>query len=224
MTLPTRTQLLLVTACTLAGLISGCASRTARYRPVQASTYTRTGQPAAYYPIRVSGETLGHVKVWSPGGFPVKEGPGVVDVHLRVRNDSNAPMTVEIARTDLELTTSDGTHYVLSAPYKVTGETTVQPGLLGRVAIEYPLPSGVKAGDVNVFELNWDLQTSKGSYGDSTPFVRAPTPSPAWVYSPYWGYPGWWGPGWGWGLGFGDFDEGEQGEQGEEHREEGGRR
>jgi hypothetical protein len=186
----------------LAGLMVGCAARTASYRPSLANTFS-SGYRASLYRIVVDNHNLGTVKVYSEGGYakPVDGSQPVIDVRLRIRNTSDAPIRLKLAQTDLDVDTATG-NLVIKAPMQTTGVASVPPGAIGRIALFYALPGKLAPGNVNSFDFNWVLDTGQGLYSQTTPFFRRMVRNVYVYYPSYyywwgspWGYP--WGPPWG---------------------------
>jgi hypothetical protein len=189
----------------LPALLTGCVTGTASYRPSAATSYASRYR-ATLYRIVVDTHQLGTVKVYSEGGYskPAEGSQPVIDVRLRIRNLSDAPIQLDLAKSDLDVDT-DSASLVIKQPVRTIDLEPVPPGGIGRIALFYPLPEGVKPDDVNSFDFNWELDTSKGMYANTTSFLRREYQN-TYVYYPlydgWWGYPGWdwgWGPGWGWG-------------------------
>ena len=142
----------------------------------------------------MDGKRLGNAKVWSPGAYPIRvDGKRpVIHVVLRLRNDGDTPITVDVARANCEIT-GEGRDFInLGPPVRVDGTATAAPASVGRIDLYYGLPGGWSPLDVQGFELNWAVQTSAGLYSQSTPFVqhheRAETVT--YVYwTPWWAYP-----------------------------------
>ncbi len=200
-----------LSALLVAGMTSGCAHR-AYYRPANAETLSQ-GYRADFYRIVVDKHPMGTAKVYSEGGFkqPKDGSQPVIDVRLRVRNTSDAPISLNLARTDLVVDT-DNQSLVLKQP--VAGVTNIAPvpaGGVGKMVLEYPLPANLTPKEVNSFEFSWALDTSVGMYTQTTPFIRIQYRN-AYYYYPGWygGYP-YWGPGypygWGWGWYGPDWDD-----------------
>jgi hypothetical protein len=169
--------------------LAGCA-HSADYTPTNADTRAGARLPASFYEVQVGGTDLGQVKVWSEGGKEVPaEGMKVptIRVGMRLRNTDTGPLTLDVAHSDLEVTAKNGNVVVLKEPAAVEGDTTVASGDLARVSLVYVLPQNLKPDDVEAFELNWLLDTPKGPFSRSTPFVRE-------VTAPYGYYPGYYGP------------------------------
>jgi hypothetical protein len=228
-------------ALLLAGAGLGCASQSASFRPARGVTTatTASGRHVAYYVVRLDNSVQGTVKVWSQGGYELSTQRGrqpVLDVRMSIRNDTDAPITLDVDRTDLDVYLADGSVTMIRAPLQESGSDTVDPGAMGRITLIYPLPHDVLPGDVDQFDLNWSVMTVAGSYSESTPFRQRYYNGSIYVYQayPYYG-PGWYGwpyygPGWiGPPFGGGEFGpEGHEthhyrGREGGGERERGGR-
>jgi len=206
----------------LPALLTDCVAGTASYRPSAATSYA-SGYRATLYRIVVGTQQLGTAKVYSEGGYtkPAEGSQPVIDVRLRIRNLSDAPIRLDLAKSDLDADTDSGS-LVVEQPARTIGLEPVPPGGVGRIALFYPLPGELKPGNVNSFDFNWALDTGKGMYANTTSFVRREVEN-TYVYYPmyggWWGYPGsGWGPYWGWGGGWSpayDWDH----ESGEHHHD-----
>lgn len=204
----------------IAAIAASCG-HSAKYTPTEASSRAGGVFPASYYQIDVDDKTLGNVRIWSQGGYEEETNGkrAVISIGVRIRNISSGPITLQLERTDLDITVSARRPpAVLSAPTRTSGSLTVPAGQIERVLLVYELPSGLEPDDIQGFELNWVLETPAGTYAQSTPFMKVEYrqwPGYYWPYSYYgWGYPYWggWGyygwryPYWngppGWGPGY----------------------
>ena len=193
--------------------VSGCVAATAGvgagYRANSGERHTSSSA----YQIRIGGEGLGRVRVWSMGVVQSSDDDAdLLDVHLRIRNESDAPMALNVDETDLEVVTPDGRVHPVDAPELVSGGTTVAPGKVGKIGLRFVLPEGVEPDEIEGFDLEWTLDTGRGPYEEVTSFaVQEPRAHAAvfWpAYAPWWwdvAYPwGWWYPGYvGFGVGVG---------------------
>jgi hypothetical protein len=180
---------------------ASCASESAALRA--ADSPLNAPGAGAYYEINPAQRTIGDVKVWSGGAH--EEGDKlVVDIGMRLRNNSEAPITIDTKGCGLEMV-REHDEQAIDDETTTSGETTIAPGGMGRVTLRYVLPAKTDLDKVTAFDFYWRLATSDGAFSHSTAFQRVTTASGAY-YSPYWGYPyGYWGAGWGpgWGPGFG---------------------
>lgn len=224
-----RVRTIRVLSVILAGLLAGCASQRASFRPAEPTSYSM-GYPATLYDVNLDNQRLGIVKVYSGGGYKVPQDGSqpVIDVRLRIRNLSDAPMTLDLARSDMTVETSSG-EQTLKQPVRVPVETSVPAGSTAVIVLNYPLEGNLGPEQMGSFDFDWTLKTDKGDYAQTTPFVRRYVNN-AYVFYPlyggWWWGPGW-GPGWGWwgpGWGYGGSGYGERHEEGERGgREHGGR-
>jgi hypothetical protein len=186
----------------LAGLMVGCAAQTASYRPSLTNTFS-AGHRASLYRIVVDNHNLGTVKVYSEGGYrkPADGSQPVIDVRLRIRNTSDAPIRLKLDQTDIDLDT-DTENLVIKEPIQTAGVTSIPPGAIGRIALFYALPGKLQPGNINSFDFNWALDTGQGAYSQTTPFLRRMVRH-VYTYSPSYYY--WWGDPWGspWGYPWG---------------------
>jgi hypothetical protein len=185
-----------------AGLMAGCAAQTASFRPTLANT-SSLGYRASLYSIIVDKHTLGTVKVYSEDGYKTPEdgSQSVIDVRLRIRNSSDAPIRLDLAHTDIDVDTDTG-DLVIKDPVRAIGVEAIPPGAIARIALFYPLPGHLPPSNVNSFDFNWVLDTSKGLYSQSTPFIRRMVRNVYRYYPSYypwdypWGWYGWYPPYW----------------------------
>lgn len=194
----------------LAGLASGCMQR-AYYRPSSEAKTSYEGYKAAFYRIVVDKQPMGTAKVFSKGGY--KEATDgkepVIDVRLRIRNTSDAPITLVLAKTDLVVDTDEQSMLLKQAAAAASRVAPVPPGGVGNIVLNYPLTPDLKPKDINSFEFSWALDTGKGVYTQTTPFVRIRYQNVYYYYPGwYWGYP-WYPDGWGWwgGVPYWDGDD-----------------
>lgn len=188
-------------------VVAGCSSPD--FRPLSSDWSTPNELAAADYDLKAAGKDLGDAKVWSLGS--PKEEPDLpakanrlIEIGVRIRNDSDAVMRLDLKASDLELHTEDERMYVVETPVRVDGVTDVDPGDLQRVTLLYELPAGVELKKVVGYELAWAVDAGDGRrITHSTTFRRAETDR-GYYYYPYggfgYGYPyyGAWGP-YGWG-------------------------
>jgi hypothetical protein len=185
----------------LAGLAAvGCGS-SADYVATENTQKVGPDLRAAYYELEVGGQNVGDVRVWSPGGYKTEidgEKERVVQGAMRIRNDSDQPLTLQLDRTYLEIVVEGHDFLTVEKPSRVQGETTIPPNSSQRVDLFFTLPEGVDPKDVKGFELDWVVETAAGLYSQSTPFSRERDQT-RYGYYPY--YPSWywydpfWGPG-----------------------------
>jgi hypothetical protein len=203
-------------------LLASCAAHSASFRPTDATTYTK-GYRATVYEVRLDTQRLGIVKVYSAGGGAAPAGgpQPVIDVGLRIRNLSDGPMSLDLSKCDIEID-SDSGRQVIAKPTGSVGMEPIPPGGIGQIVLFYPLQDGVQPDQVNSFDFDWTIDTGKGVYANTTPFVRRVVQD-EYVYYPLYG--GWWGYpplGWGWDGGgwaaWGGGDRGRDGRGGGEWR------
>jgi hypothetical protein len=201
----------------LVGALAGCGAP--EFRPLSADSSTPTDLAAARYDLKVDTQEggkrrIGDAKVWSDG--PPRDGaiaPGdpdtMVEVALRLRNESDSPMRLDLGDTQLEVRTEKDKLYVVDKVLEQIGDQQVLPNKTGRIDLVFQLPANVKIGDVSGYELVWAVKTEAGDrVAQSTTFIRAKNGN-GYGYVPYgygwggygWGYP--YGYGWGWGPGLG---------------------
>ena len=155
------------------------------------------GFTAAYYQIDVSGKRYGDVRVWSPGlrrdGEAAADSVPQLQVDLRIRNDSDAPIEFDVGRASVDLLV-DQDFLSLSAAPRISGDSTVAPGGVERLQLTYPLPADLEIGVLSGYEFSWSVRTPEGLYTQSTPFVRRPRERDRGMYGPYYhASPYWYG-------------------------------
>jgi hypothetical protein len=188
----------------LAGLAAAGCGSSAEYVATENTQKVGPDLRAAYYKLNVGGNTIGDVRVWSPGGYKQDVGgekERIVQAAMRIRNDSDQPVTLQLDHTYMEMVLEGNDFQTVQKPSRIVGETTVPPRSSQRVDLYFELPQGVDPKDVKGFALDWVMQTPTGLYSQSTPFSREQDQYRYGWYYPY--YPSWywydpfWGPGWG---------------------------
>lgn len=191
-------------------VLAGCGS-TPEFRPLAADRSVPVELAASQYDVRVDERQVGHVKVWSIGSPPrdaqlPAERKRLLQIGMRIRNDGEVPMRLDLSATDLEVHTDEDRIFVVDAPVQVNGLVDVGPGRIERIELLYELPAGVRLKQVLGYELVWALEAGEQRVTRSTMFRRAEDDR-GYYYYPY-GYPygapylGAWGT-YPWGLGFG---------------------
>lgn len=184
----------LAAAVAASTLGAGCASDQ-DFRPLDARRSTPSELAAAQYDLKADGEDLGDAKVWSKGSpqeqlnLPA-DAKRLLQIGLRIRNDSDAPLRLDLQSTDLEVHTEDGRMWIVELPVQVNGLVDVAPRGLQRVELIYELPVGVKMKDVVGYELAWAVEAGQRRISHSTVFRRAEDDRGYYYYYPYGGYPG----------------------------------
>jgi hypothetical protein len=171
----------------LAIALAGCSS-SAEFRPTENASKVTNEMRAAYYDLNIGGKRLGDVRVWSPGAHKVTiegEKEKVVEVSLRLRNDTDQPWSLDLDRTYLELATEEHDFTSIQKPTKVTGDTTVPASGMTRIDLVFTLPGDVGPKDVHGFEFDWAVKSPFGDYTQSTPFTRQINESRYYWYPPY---------------------------------------
>jgi hypothetical protein len=182
-------------------LLAGCAAQQASFRPAQTTGY-EMGYPATLYDVSVEGQHIGIVRVYSQGAYPAPgTGQPVVEVEMRIRNLSDGPMNLDLAKCDVDAATAGG-EQVLTNPMTMAPLEPIPAGGIGRIALSYPLEGNVAPGDVSNFDFDWTLNTPKGLYANTTSFIRRMYNN---TYYYYPAYGGWWGYPWGWGGYYGPY-------------------
>ncbi len=197
----------------LVAALAGCRSTAAdqdRFRPVETAQGSETGPSGAYYELRSDRGSLGDAKVGWRGFGVGDDDTTAVRISMRLRNDSEVPLSLNRERTELEMKVGQAPEWVVGPPSDIQGESTVPPGEIRRLELIFDLPEGADLDEVRWFELNWsvasggaDEQVTQVSY--STPFVQEGRRRyrPRWsgyygtypyYASPYWGYPGYYSP------------------------------
>ncbi|MCO5167333.1 MAG: hypothetical protein M9894_13370 [Planctomycetes bacterium] len=193
-----------------AAALAGCGT-TPEFRPLAADRTVPVELAASHYDVRMDDRDVGHVKVWSVGPPPREaqlpaDRKRLIQIGVRIRNDAEVPMRLDLRATDLEIHTDEDRIFVVDTPALVNGLVDVGPGRLERVELLYALPAGVRLEQVRGYELVWALEVGGERMTRATMFRRAEDDR-GYYYYPY-GYPygapylGAWGT-YPWGLGFG---------------------
>ena len=165
---------------------SGCASRTARFRPSESSGTGHEKGAAVYYQLEAGGTRLGDAKVWCAGAYPagVAGKQRMLHVGLRVRNASRVPFRLDIGQTGVELTTKSGTLLIVDDSIRMAGRMEIEPGRLQRFELYFPIPDGVKMEDIANFEFNWALEVGDDALVTSTLFETVGRRRASYAYGP----------------------------------------
>lgn len=149
-------------------LLWSCASTT----PLQTVGAAR-GMIGAHYEIEVDEVNWGDVRVRSVGvEQPRRDAPHVAQFNLRIRNDADVTLRVDLERTELEISTSDRDLLLIEAPIRHRGDVAIEPQRTGRLDVWFEFPSEPTPKDILGIELSWVITTPAGPFSESTPFVR----------------------------------------------------
>jgi hypothetical protein len=156
-------------AVVLAALIIGCAGEsTGAFSPATVSSRAGATHPATTYDVQVGTQRVAQAKVWTEA----TEKPRIIDVGLDVRNETNAPLSVDVAHSGLEVTTRNAGTVSLPSPTRVGGSPTAAPSDRTVVKLGYALPDAIPANDVLGYRFEWQLTTNAGSVRKTTDFIR----------------------------------------------------
>ena len=112
-----------------ATLLCSCIGVAAGARGTYVAGPTKGRSASTAYAIRVgNGPALGRVRVWSAGVTHAGEDDLLVDVHLRIRNDSDAEMQLDVRATELQLIADDGSDEAPVAVERVPMAAAVNGG------------------------------------------------------------------------------------------------
>lgn len=185
---------------TLVGLTAAVACATDNEALRASDSSSSAPGAGAYYDISPKGSSLGDVKVWSTGAREEND-LIVVEIGLRIRNNTGEPLSFDPTGCGLEIISSKDVQAVEDET-SVTGTVSVAPGALERVTVKYTLPAKTDLDKVTGFDFYWRMQTSEGPFTHSTTFQRAVREAGSgggYYYSPYFygGYGNGFGPYWG---------------------------
>jgi hypothetical protein len=110
---------------------------------------------------------------------------------LRVQNNSDESMTVDLSRSDVQLYLDDKTVVTIHEPLGETREVVIPSHGVERFRVSYALPTDVKLPGIEGFDFDWTLETNRGLYSQATAFERDPGDVDRPVFWPVYG-PGWW--------------------------------
>ena len=151
----------------LVALAPACAGSTPQLEPVDA----KRGRIGTHYEIEVDDRNWGDIRVWSSGTQPLEtngQEPSA-QFSLRIRNDSDETIRLDLDRAELEVATEDHRLRLVDAPVRFEGAPEIPPRSTGRVGLDFRLP--VDPEDIEGVELSWVVSTPGGPYSQSTPFV-----------------------------------------------------
>jgi hypothetical protein len=95
---------------------------------------------------------------------------------MAIHNTTQSQIKLDVAKSDVSVTTRDGHTESLGTPVSLGGAGTVAPESSGRVGLRYALPANVATSDVAEFDFNWRVASAAGYYQQSTAFVPVPPP------------------------------------------------
>ncbi|GIW72794.1 MAG: hypothetical protein KatS3mg102_2336 [Planctomycetota bacterium] len=178
-------------------VLGGCAAPRPSFAPTENVRELGGGRSAAYYEIRLGDRNWGDVKIWWAGASEHAPHGAAIAIGMRIRNDGQAAIVLDLARTELEVTGSDGSLRVLRQPVLRAGALTVAPGEIQRLQLVFALGRAIELDEVVAIELDWAIRTPAGTFTESTPFRRRWHPEGRYAYW-YWEssycYPyGYWG-------------------------------
>ncbi len=160
-------------AAALLSLVAvGCAGQKTAFKPASSET-TGPGESWAYYELKKGETEYGQAKVWTQGAYrPKRDGQEpVIQIGLRIRNDSDQELTLDVDRTSLEFQTT-GDKLVVVEDLRVEGRTTFPPNSVQYAKLFFTIPEGTKRDEINSFELIWYVQSEDDFIANSTTFVR----------------------------------------------------
>lgn len=163
-------------------LTAACATESEALRASDSSSSAPGA--GAYYDINPKGVNLGDAKVWSNGAREENDRI-VVEVGLRIRNNTGEPLVLDLSGCGLEILSTKDVQAV-DDETSSAGNLSVAPGALERVTIKYTLPAKTDLDKVTGFDFYWRVQTPDGPYTHSTAFQRAIRETGGgYYYSPY---------------------------------------
>lgn len=193
------TRMMSTSIALLSVVIATACAQSARFRPVDAPESVPPQLAGMEYELAPDGQNVGDVKVWSEGATTTETNgeQRVVHLGLRIRNDDpQRTLRFDPERTTVALISDAGELIELDRPYRVEGDLSIEPGSMGRLDVEYPLPDRIDVYDVAGFEFNWAVDTGDTVATHSTTFVREQERGDRMqygvgvgYYDPYWGYP-----------------------------------
>jgi hypothetical protein len=192
-----------VIVCLAGWLLSGCVSSRAFVPAEHVTAFSPGGgHLAAEYPIIEAGQSLGEVKVWSAGA--VRDGSAddprtTVRIGFELSNHAEAPLRFDRERLFLEEVPGNRPAKGRLLPAQIGGDLLVPPGESRQVDVSFVLPESVWPSDVPGYRVAWSV-VGRRAHSRKTPFLHAPEPARASVWSPYYGpyygsyyYPGFYG-------------------------------
>lgn len=148
-------------------LLAGCSTN---FRPLEANSRVPSDMAAAEYSLTDASRNLGAAQVWLVP--PEDDDAQLVQVGLRLRNEGDSPVRLDLNDTELEARTKKGELYVIEQIQSVIGDEVVQPRTTGRVELSFLLPRDVAFKDLAGFELIWAVKSDDGTrVTRSTTFV-----------------------------------------------------
>lgn len=162
MTLP---RVCVAAACLL--VVAGCSTT---FRPLEANSRAPSDMAAAEYSLVDRARNLGAAQVWL---IPPKNSDAqIIQLGLRIRNEGDSPVRLDLDDTELEVRADDGQLHVIPQIQSIVGDEVVAPQTTGRMQLAFLLPAKLTFGDLAGFELIWAVKTDDGTrVTRSTTFV-----------------------------------------------------
>jgi hypothetical protein len=132
---------------------AGC---TTNFRPLEARRGVPSKVATANADLEEGTYNMGDAAVWVDA-----TADKTLILGLRLRNDGQSPMQLDLDDVALELRTEDGEVIVLDE-LEFKGDRKVQPGSTGRGEFIAHLPEGVEVDDLVGFELLWAVENEEG--------------------------------------------------------------
>lgn len=149
-------------------VLAGCSTN---FRPIEANSRVPSDMAAAEYSLSDAAKNLGAAQVWLMP--PEDDDSQLIQLGMRLRNEGDSPVRLDLDDTELEARTMDGQLHVIEQIQSVVGDQSVEPRSTGRVELSFLLPADVTFEDLAGFELIWAVATDDGTrVTRSTTFVR----------------------------------------------------
>ncbi len=139
-------------------LVAGCSTT---FRPLEASGRVPSDMAAAEYSLAHEAVNVGAAQVWLES--PPDDGSQLVRLGLRIRNEGDSTVRLDLNDTELEVRTKTGELYVVSEIQALLGDEVVKPRTTGRMELNFMLPGDLTMGDLAGFELLWAVASDDGT-------------------------------------------------------------
>src|SRR5436190_10700626 len=123
---PATEKALCVGASVLAIALGGCGSATRPFAPAHPSGSRGAVYSMASYDMKIGPSELGNATVWSEGAkTDTNSNQHVLDVQVAIHNATESPIKLDVAKSDVSVTTHDGHTESLGTPVSLGGAGTV---------------------------------------------------------------------------------------------------
>lgn len=156
-------------------LLAACAPETTSFRPTdRVDGGERASPAAAVYDVRISGDLVANVHVWSTGGYIGTSDEPMTQVGIEIANVRSRPIVFDGDDAALAIFDASGaplpdTRLVAIVPLGPS-QVTIAPGATQQLELYFQLP--VRPRVVDSMQARWSLVADGARSAQVTNFVR----------------------------------------------------